>query len=307
MTNSLLNKQLQLENLIASGSYHIIFRDEYQISKSGIIDLFIATVEYLGPFFVSALGIKIGVTNLISHVRSFKDKKVQFPITEGCYLYVKFDEQEAVEIIYRIACELAIDCILLKGTKPVFTISKESNHAAAECPLYVVEPEPETLADSNGKTPRRTKASVESKISPLDYRRRITTVRTSNLCGHKAPHKAVLMLSVIELIARGKKENRFEFDDELRKLFEEKWDAHVNAPVYSVNLASPFVCLANDSFWHLKLNGNVKVATTSPSDSWIRNNVEFAYLDEQLFSILRGTDQRRRFIAAIIKAFKFKD
>lgn len=304
MTNFTLNKQLIFENLDEQGNYRIIFRDEHQIIKPGIIDILKETVSYLGPYFISALGIKIGKANLLTHERKNQDKKVQYPITIGCYLYVKLDERQAVETIFRIASELGIDCILLKGTKLVFTISKEPSTETCDSPLYVAEPDPEPVTT---KAPSKMRAKIDNKISPLDYRRRVTSVRTSNLCGHKAPHKAVLMLAVIEMIARGKKENRFKFNDELRSLFEKLWQRHVNVPVYSVNLASPFVCLANDSFWHLKLNGNVKVATTSPSDSWIRNNVEFAYLDEQLFSILRGTDQRRRFIAAIIKAFKFKD
>lgn len=83
MTNFTLNKQLIFENLDEQGNYRIIFRDKHQIIKPGIIDILKETVSYLGPYFISALGIKIGKANLLTHERKNQDKKVQYPITIG--------------------------------------------------------------------------------------------------------------------------------------------------------------------------------------------------------------------------------
>lgn len=68
---------------------------------------------------------------------------------------------------------------------------------------------------------------------------------------HRAPHKPLLLLSVMDLFAEGSiTSNLIELDRELGELFALYW-AQVMPPGRRGNLAMPFFHLQSDGFWHL--------------------------------------------------------
>jgi putative restriction endonuclease len=106
-----------------------------------------------------------------------------------------------------------------------------------------------------------------------------------------APNKPVLLLAIIELIQRGQiQHNQIELSPELIATFMKLWqdlDIHREP-----NIGLPFFHLRGDGFWHFKAKtgyeflefqeSKVKVRTVSS----LRQAVEYAYLDPELFAIL---------------------
>lgn len=60
----------------------------------------------------------------------------------------------------------------------------------------------------------------------------------------------------------------------------------------------PFYFLANESFYHIKWKFN-KIVAKNPSMSLLRNNVDFAYLDNALWDLLQIKENRDYFRKSI--------
>ena len=67
-----------------------------------------------------------------------------------------------------------------------------------------------------------------------------------------APHKPILLLSVIELIGQGKiKENQIPLSPELIASFLKYW-SQLGTESYRPDIALPFFHMKSGKFWHLK-------------------------------------------------------
>ena len=66
----------------------------------------------------------------------------------------------------------------------------------------------------------------------------------------------------------------------------------------------PFYYLQFDGFWHLKGNTDI-VKTNRPSPKYIRENVEYAYLDNAFWDLLQEVDICEHF-KSIIKSHHLK-
>ena len=109
--------------------------------------------------------------------------------------------------------------------------------------------------------------------------------------------KPVLVLATINLIEKGEIiGNKIEFNENLINEY--------NRLITSYNEVNtlcqyPFYYLRNDGFYHIK--GTTDRRT--PSAKYIRENIDYAYLDDGLWELLQDASVREEFRAAIINHY----
>ncbi|MBD2303063.1 HNH endonuclease [Nostoc sp. FACHB-190] len=110
-----------------------------------------------------------------------------------------------------------------------------------------------------------------------------------------APNKPILLLSVIEMIAnRQIIKNQILFNAELIATFLKLW-SHLE-PVRKPDIGLPFYHLTTDGFWHYQMKlgfeGWMKAKVKIRTPSIIRETVEYAYVDDELWSLLQNPQDR---------------
>ena len=138
------------------------------------------------------------------------------------------------------------------------------------------------------------------------YSKYFSNLRTAKKLGLPAPHKAVLLLSVMELVETGAIiGNRIELSERLEKTFLKLWKRYVGTSVvFQAKVATPFWHLQNEPFWNLYLNNGKDLSTvTSPySVSRLRENTH-AIIDQELFELMRDEDSRARLRVLLISQY----
>ena len=87
----------------------------------------------------------------------------------------------------------------------------------------------------------------------LEFLKRIGSLNRATVNGLKAPHKPILLLSVIESIAFGEiLENKIEISPLLVARFKDNWNRLVNTNIFQPNFALPFFHMQKEGFWKLK-------------------------------------------------------
>jgi putative restriction endonuclease len=131
--------------------------------------------------------------------------------------------------------------------------------------------------------------------------------RWSATTRHRAPHKPLLLLSIIDLFAEGEiAANLIELTPELGELFTLYW-ARVMPPDQRGNLALPFFHLKSDGFWHLvpRPGQEAFLATTRQIRSihQLRETVLGARLDEDLYALLGAGESRDLLRTVLIETY----
>ncbi len=108
--------------------------------------------------------------------------------------------------------------------------------------------------------------------------------------GAVAPHKAVLLLSVLQSIEyREIVSNRIYITPELVARFKDNWHSYVRDERFNPNFSLPFFHLQSDKFWHLRtLPGREILLTSSNSIRSFRSlkdTIDFAYVDDDVFHL----------------------
>jgi len=129
----------------------------------------------------------------------------------------------------------------------------------------------------------------------LDYYvNKFANLRVSRSSG-VAPNKPILLLSIIELISQGEiRRNQIPLSAELIATFLKLW-SHLEA-VRKPDIGLPFYHLTSDGFWHYQMKlgfesliaAKIKIRTPST----IRQTVEYAYLDVELWTLLQNSESR---------------
>lgn len=135
------------------------------------------------------------------------------------------------------------------------------------------------------------------------YTECFSSLRTAQKLGMPAPHKAILLLSVMELIeSEVIKNNRIELTERLEQTFMRLWKRYVGTSiVFQPKIATPFWHLQNEPFWSLYLNDGKDLSTvTSPySVKRLRENTH-AIMDSELFALMQDEDCRARLRVTLI-------
>lgn len=127
----------------------------------------------------------------------------------------------------------------------------------------------------------------------LRYIKKLTHLNRASKNGEKAPHKPILLLSVLDAIAAGEiVVNRIEITASLVARFKDNWNRLVSSNTFQPNFSLPFfhMQMKTDGFWHLHTFYGKEILVTSSNSirsfSQLKESVEYASFDEALFQIL---------------------
>ncbi len=129
----------------------------------------------------------------------------------------------------------------------------------------------------------------------MDYIEAFRSLRTNNKNGRKSPHKAVLMLTVIELFEHKMlSDNKIYYDDTLKSKYIQVWNKVLpNNLLFTSEAYLPFWYLQSDSFWHVvPVRGKEDILSLMrdtnimPSEAKLNDSVRFAELDDDLYFLM---------------------
>lgn len=276
-----------------AGAFCFSFKDGYCITKPNLKDLFKLFINYIGPYTIKGLNIRVNNRPLISHTRSNNNKDIEYPILSSCYLYILCTEHQILDIIANICSSLLLSLTLKKGESTIFTSEN------GKITKNVIHPKNLIL---NRFTVNNHTSSTEL-IKPIDNKQQIlskyissfSSLRTASRNKEKAPHKPILLLAVIELISKGNIiDNRIFFNSSLIEQFNKIWSILVDKNSrYSPTIINPFIALDSDGFWKLKTIPGA-VFPSSPTIKWIKDAVLYAYLKDDLFNLLLSDEDARK-------------
>lgn len=123
----------------------------------------------------------------------------------------------------------------------------------------------------------------------------------------QAPHKPLLLLSVLDLFAQGSiRSNLLELTPDLGELFTSYWSRVISRDRRG-NLALPFFHLRSDGFWHLMPKPgkeNVMASVTQIKSLFqLRDTVTGARLDDDLYELLHLPDPRATLRAVLVETY----
>lgn len=142
----------------------------------------------------------------------------------------------------------------------------------------------------------------------IEYIKKIVSLNRATVKGLKAPHKPILLLSVIESIAFGEiTENKIEISPLLVARFKDNWNRLVKSDVFQPNFATPFFHMHKEGFWKLKtfLGKEIHITSSHSIKSFpdLKETVQYAYLDSIFFSLLRISKNRELFYTALMEKY----
>jgi putative restriction endonuclease len=135
----------------------------------------------------------------------------------------------------------------------------------------------------------------------------VSRSRWSPLTRNRAPHKPLLLLSVLDLFEQDStRSNLLELSPDMGELFTRYW-VRVVSPDRRGNVALPFFHLRSDGFWHLlpKPGKENVLASAAQIKSLfrLRDTVIGACLDDELYEILRAPEVRATLRDVLIEAY----
>ena len=159
---------------------------------------------------------------------------------------------------------------------------------------------------SRNSTPVKESVNVVTNASYVEIFRNLSTGVQN---GKKLPHKAVLLLSILTLIENGTiTENKIHLDKTISDTFASTWGDYLhNSKIPSVWI--PFWYMKSESFWHFKaladenILQNLLCFAGHPSVGQMRNVIKYAYVDEQLFSLMQDREERLKLKKVLIETY----
>ena len=129
----------------------------------------------------------------------------------------------------------------------------------------------------------------------MDYIEEFKNLRTNNKWGRKSPHKAVLLLTIIEMFEQNiQTSNEIYYDDKLKSMFLKEWKKVLPAETFfHPDVYLPFWYLQSDDFWHIVPHRGkedvlslMRDTNAKPSEAKIYDSVKYAELDDDLYFLM---------------------
>lgn len=146
----------------------------------------------------------------------------------------------------------------------------------------------------------------------MDYIELFQNLRTNNKYGRKSPHKAVLMLTVIELYEQNVlSDNEIYYDDTLKTMFLKVWNKVLpEEPLFHPEAYLPFWYLQSDAFWHIVPNRGkedilslMRDTNIKPSEAKLIDCVKYAELDDDLYFLMTLPSGRSSLKRALLETY----
>jgi putative restriction endonuclease len=135
------------------------------------------------------------------------------------------------------------------------------------------------------------------------YTERIMSIRQAKIQGEVIVAKPVLMLALIDGIDEGVfTANSFALNEWLEARFLKLMLEYTRQSQFAkpTDINNPFWHLSTDGFWHLQLKSEADKSTT-PSKSWLKQNVSNAYFDDDLWVLLQNKQWRTKLREYIVE------
>ncbi|WP_431629254.1 hypothetical protein [Alkalinema pantanalense] len=143
-----------------------------------------------------------------------------------------------------------------------------------------------------------------ARIEALSYyAKRFQRLRVDRAHGI-APHKPILLLSVIEQIRREIiTENKIYLSRELIQTFLKYW-SYLGSFNHNPDISRPFFHMRSGKFWHLWANPDYVKLISSKEKlktlAEVKQAIKYAYLDEELFEFLQEPTSRSSLVTVLI-------
>lgn len=146
------------------------------------------------------------------------------------------------------------------------------------------------------------------------YKNLILLTKRGNNCGIVSNAKPIFVLTIIDAISEGIIiGNRIMFDNSsFKELYKANYIKYENEgkSLFSNNVKitpynMPYFHLNAESYYHIKWNGKVvpPKQAQSPSNKFLVENVEYSYIDDELWEMLQSSEMRTEFKNAILNHF----
>ena len=126
--------------------------------------------------------------------------------------------------------------------------------------------------------------------------------------GEQKPNKAIMLLSVIDLIRCNYiVDNKIYITSVLEDSFLRNWSLYVcqTKPAFWI----PFWHLKNEPFWHFQLKNLLKgidslakPGETAPLGK-MKSAIEYAFFDDELYKMLKTKDMRDQFVETLLDSY----
>lgn len=146
----------------------------------------------------------------------------------------------------------------------------------------------------------------------MDYVEAFKNLRTNQKYSRKSPHKAVLLLTVINLIEKNKiSDNEIKYDNVLKDEFLSLWNKLLPYEVrFFPDAYLPFWYMENERFWHIvPIRGREDIVIMmrdehiKPSNSKLADCVNYAELDEDLYFLMTLSSGRQQLREALLETY----
>ena len=134
----------------------------------------------------------------------------------------------------------------------------------------------------------------------------LTHLSTAVIMGRQAPHKAVLLLAIMDLVEAGSISTPIiVLSKDLEDALDKEWHRFIGSPlVFKCVIATPFWYLQNEPFYCLHLNNGEEVLRFETPYSKRRLREEtYAVIDDDLFEQMTIKDSREEFRRVLIDTY----
>lgn len=119
----------------------------------------------------------------------------------------------------------------------------------------------------------------------------------------KAPHKAFLLLSIIDGIEDGRiTSTHIQLDADLIETFFTYWNG-IMGEDRQTTISLPFFHMKSEPFWELVYEEGMKAYKNSPSLGGLQNRLKYALIDAGLFEALQKPELRSRYRSLLLKTY----
>lgn len=149
-------------------------------------------------------------------------------------------------------------------------------------------------------------------------------LHTAKVKGHKAPHKAVLLLAIIDLVEEGVIASpRIELSDELVDKFNKVWHHYLGtSTIFTPDITKPYFHMQHETFWRLVEHDETEMLMVAEECPWIegkkvvkdlshgsysvkamRKAFAYAEIDNFLYQLLLNADARAMLRVILINEY----
>ena len=132
----------------------------------------------------------------------------------------------------------------------------------------------------------------------------VNNIRQRRINGETIIAKPILLVAIIDGISANVfLNNLFSINDWLEEQYNKLMSKYARESQFEkhTGIEKPFWHLETDGFWHLYYQGDRIPKTHTPSKAWLKENLQSACLDDDLFVLLQNPEWRMKMRDFIIE------